>query len=171
VLLHPSAQRPRVTPGALGPLARVLGGIAQADVLGIFGRENVFAATLWPLTDTNDYTWGGFEMYRNYDGNGGAFGDTRIQAQTSDSAQTSVYASVDGTSPDRMVVVAINRTASARTAALRLWHTVRYTQAQVYTLTTAGSQPRAAGTLTLDQVNALQYTMPAYSVSTLVFTR
>ena len=168
---HFPGTRIAITEYNYGGNTHISGGIAQADVLGIFGRENVFAATLWPLTDTNDYTWGGFEMYRNYDGNGGAFGDTHIQAQTSDSAQTSVYASVDAASPDRMVVVAINRSASARTAALRLWHTVRYSQAQVYTLTSAGSQPRAAGALTLNQVNALQYTMPAYSVSTLVFTR
>jgi hypothetical protein len=154
-----------------GGSTHISGGIAQADVLGIFGRENVFAATYWPIVDDNDYIWGGFEMYRNYDGAGGAFGDTHIQAQTSDSAQTSVYASVDAASPDRMVVVAINRTAGARSAGLRIWHTAGFSRARVYRLTSASSQPQAAGEIMLNQVNALQYTMPAYSVSTLVFTR
>ena len=148
----------------------ISGGIAQADVLGIFGREGLFAATFWPLSSDNSYTWGGFEMYRNFDGAGGAFGDTAIAATSSDTAQTSVYASVDAATPNRVVVVAINRTASARTAALRIWHTVALGKAKVYTLTAANSQPQAAGQVTLTQQNALQYTMPALSVSTLVFT-
>lgn len=168
---HNPGTRIAVTEYNYGGNTHISGGIAQADVLGIFGRENVFAATYWPLGSDNDYTWGGFEMFRNFDGAGGAFGDTHIEAQTSDSAQTSVYASLDAASPDRMVVVAINRTAGTRTAALRVWHNVQYSHAQVYTLTSAGSQPRAASTITLSQVNALQYAMPAYSVSTLVFTR
>ena len=32
----------------------ISGAIAQADVLGIFGREGLFAATLWPLESNND---------------------------------------------------------------------------------------------------------------------
>lgn len=148
----------------------ISGGIAQADVLGIFGREGLFAANLWRLSDNNSFTWGGFEMYRNFDGAGGAFGDTSIQATSSDTTQTSVYASVDAATPNRVVVVAINRTAAARTAGLRIWHTVALKKAKVYTLTSANSAPQAAGTITVNSTNALQYTMPAYSVSTLVLT-
>ena len=148
----------------------VSGGIAQADVLGIFGREGVFASAFWALSSDNSYTWGGFEMFRNFDGSGGAFGDTSIQAASSDTAQTSVYASVDAGTPNRVVIVAINRTASARTTALRIWHTVTLGKAQVYTLSAASSQPQYAGQVNLSLTNALQYTMPAYSVSTLVLT-
>jgi len=153
----------------------ISGGIAQADVLGIFGREGLFAANLWRMSDEehnfdHSFTWGGFEVYRNFDGQGGAFGDTSIQATSSDTTKTSVYASVDASTPNRMVVVVINRTATAQTASLRIWHTLSFSTAKVYTLTSANSKPQAAGTLTLSQKNALQYTMPAYSVSTLVFT-
>ena len=49
-------------------------------------------------------------MYLNYDGAGGQFGDTSIDADTSNIANSAVYASVDSTDPNRMVVVAINRT-------------------------------------------------------------
>jgi len=109
-------------------------------------------------------------MYRNFDGAGGTFGDTAILAQNSDTAQASVYASVDASTPNRVVVVAINRTTSARTAALRIWHTVTLGKANVYTLTAASSQPQAAGQIHLTQKNALQYSMPPLSVSTLVLT-
>lgn len=148
----------------------ISGGIAQADVLGIFGREGLFAAAFWPLADNNDYTWGGFEMFRNFDGAGGAFGDTSIQAQGSDTAQASVYASVDAANPNRLVVVAINRSAAARTAAVRIWHTVALGKGRVYALTAASSQPQAAAPITLSQKNALQLSLPPLSVSTLVLT-
>jgi hypothetical protein len=37
----------------------ISGGIAQADVLGIFGREGVFAATLWPTANVAAVPYGG----------------------------------------------------------------------------------------------------------------
>ena len=64
----------------------ISGAIAQADVLGIFGREGLFAATLWRLTANNSFIYGGFEMFRNYDGANGSFGDTSIRATNSDSS-------------------------------------------------------------------------------------
>jgi len=146
----------------------ISGGVAQADVLGVFGREGLFAATLWPMTNSFDYVKGGFEMYRNFDGTNGSFGDTSIKAGNSDAVRTSVYASVDQGKPNRMVLVMINRTGSARSAAIQIWHTKRFNTAQVYQLTSAGSAPQAAGTINLSQTNALQYSLPAYSVTTMV---
>ncbi|HMP07701.1 MAG TPA: glycoside hydrolase family 44 protein, partial [Lacipirellulaceae bacterium] len=51
----------------------ISGGVAQADVLGIFGREGVFAATLWPLASgaQSQFTAGAFKMYLDYDGPAG----------------------------------------------------------------------------------------------------
>lgn len=146
----------------------ISGGVAQADVMGVFGREGLFAATLWPMTNNFDYVKGGFEMYRNFDGANGRFGDTSIKAGNSDTVRTSAYASVDQGKPNRMVLVMINRTGSARTAGVQIWHTTRFNTAQVYRLTAASSAPQAAGTISLSQTNALQYSMPAYSVTTMV---
>ena len=97
----------------------ISGGIAQADVLGVFGREGVTAAALWPAAQV--YAWNdpdgscdgpetcatlayrclfaAFKSFLDYDGKGGHFGDTSISAQTSHVAETSVYASVDSSSP------------------------------------------------------------------------
>src|SRR5690606_17211546 len=91
----------------------ISGGIAQADVLGIFGRENVFAATLWKLGSTgHSFIYGGFEMFRDYDGANGSFGNTAIHASNTDTASTSVYASMDAGVPGRMVIVCINKSNS-----------------------------------------------------------
>ncbi|MBC7814430.1 MAG: endoglucanase A [Burkholderiales bacterium] len=146
----------------------ISGGIAQADVLGIFGRDGVFAANLWPLGGSHAYIHGGFEMFRNFDGFNGSFGNTAIQAASTDMVNTSVYASVDAGNPNRVVVVAINKLGVANSAAIRVWHTTRLNKVKVYTLTSASSQPQVGGPITIRQLNAFQYIMPAHSVSTLV---
>ena len=64
----------------------ISGAIATADVLGIFGREEVGLATLWLLRPParESFTWPASARHRNFDGAGGAFGDTSVSATTSD---------------------------------------------------------------------------------------
>lgn len=87
----------------------VSGGIAQADVLGIFGKYDVYSAQLWPLNSTVSYFQSAFRIYRNYNGAGRGIGDTYVQSSTSDSINTSVYASIDGTSDSTLHLVVINK--------------------------------------------------------------
>jgi hypothetical protein len=143
----------------------ISGAIAQADVLGIFGREGVFAANIW---GGGSYINAAFNMYLNYDGTGGTFGDTSIDADTSNISQSALYASVDSTDPNRMVVVAINRTANPITTGIAVTHDRIFGHADVYQLTSASPNPQAVADIELDLLNAFQYTMPAYSVTTLV---
>ncbi len=147
----------------------ISGGIAEADVLGIFGYQGLFAAAMWPLAATSPYIFGGFAMYRNYDGNGATFGDTSVDSTTSAVDTSSVYASVSSTAPTNVVVVAINKNTTAMTAGITLTHDVHLPHADVYTLTSAGSSP-VKGTV-IDEVatNAYHYAMPPMSVTTLVF--
>jgi Glycoside hydrolase family 44/Bacterial Ig-like domain (group 2) len=178
IAAHYPGTRIAITEYWYGRGGDITGAIAQADVLGIFGREGVFAATLWPLARVDEvwggsaaaaYAWvfGAFRMFRDYDGAGGSFGDVGFSAQTSDVANTSVYASLDPADPGRVVVVAINKSASAKTAAIRLTHHVALTKAEVYTLTSASSSPVRQADRTVAQ-NAFLYPMPARSVTTLV---
>jgi hypothetical protein len=157
----------------------VSGAIAQADALGIFGREGVFAATVWPSVDVNGlysgnfttayrYLFGAFDMFRDYDGAGHAFGNTSVSASTSDRVKSSVYASVDADNPSRMVIVAINKATSAQSAAISISHGFRFTTAQVFTLTSASSAPVRGADVTIAQPNAFTYSMPAQSITTLV---
>ena len=158
--------------------ADVSGGIAQADVLGIFGREGVFAAALWPHAnlavyggDPNrayGYVFGGFRMFRDYDGRGGAFGDLGLAATSSDAVKSSVYASLDSRDPGRAVVVAINKTGAPLRAAITLSNARLFRSTEVYTLTSASPEPQREADLALSQRNAVVYTMPPMSVTTLV---
>jgi hypothetical protein len=147
----------------------ISGGIAQADVLGVYGREGIFAASTWLMSQTNTFLFAGFAMYRNYDGQGGAFGDTSISAADSDAVKTSVYASVASGGAPQVIVVAINKTTSALVAGIPITHTAMLGGADVYTLTSAAPAPKKGAALTAVATNAFSYTMPPRSVTTLVF--
>jgi hypothetical protein len=147
------------------------GGIAQADFLGILGREGVFAANWWDLGNGSSFVNAAFNMYVNYDGAGAQFGDTSVAGSTDNNASSAIYASVDSTDPNRMVVVAINRTGSSQTTGIAVTHDRIFDHAQVYQLTAGVSAAPImthAPDIALDLLNAFQYTMPAWSVSTLV---
>jgi hypothetical protein len=145
----------------------ISGGIAQADVLGIFGRDGVFAANQWPLQDNEPFVRGAFSIYRDFDGNKSSFGDTSIYATTSNVPDTSVYASLDSTDANRLVLVAINKTANPITAAFTLQHAPSLNRASIYQLAGASASPQAAGTINLHDPAHFNYRMPPYSVSTL----
>lgn len=151
-----------------GGATQISGGIAEADVLGIFGREGVFAATEWPMAGSEPFIVGGLRMYRNYDGSGGHFGDTSVHAATSDVVQSSVYASVDAGHPERMVVIAINKADTMQSAGIAITHTHRFTTAHTYTLTSAGATPVHGADVAITATNAFVYAMPPLSVTTLV---
>lgn len=147
--------------------ADISGGIAEADVLGIFGREGLYAANEWALAQNESFIAGAFQMYRNFDGQGGTFGDTSIKASTSDVANSSVYASIDSTNPNVMIVVAINKTGQAQPATLQLSHVAPGATATAYKLTSGSANPQSAGQFTISDPSNFSYTMPAYSVTTM----
>ena len=175
-----------------GAGGHISGAIAQADVLGVFGREGVFAASVWLTSQTNTFLFDAFAMYRNYDGRGGAFGDTSIRATTSSVDSRTAYGSVDCGDPARVVVVSINKHAAPLTdavcrggsptvvvvsinkhaAPLVASITVKHTSptaADVYVLTEASGTPTHTGSLAAVDANAFSYTMPAQSLPTIVF--
>ncbi|MFN8010703.1 MAG: glycoside hydrolase family 44 protein [Holophagaceae bacterium] len=153
----------------------ISGGLAQADTLGAFGREGVFAANLWPLTSNRAFSYGAFRLYRNYDGSGGAFGDTSFSATASDNAMGSVYGSLDAGNPARVVAVLLNKDTLPRTAGLALTHTQLFGHVEVYQLTAASpvsggsAVPQRQADVPLTLRNALRLTLPAWSATVLVF--
>ncbi|HOQ45110.1 MAG TPA: glycoside hydrolase family 44 protein [Bryobacteraceae bacterium] len=87
------------------------GALAQADVLGIFGREGLDLATLWGPPRANRPAAFAFRMYLNYDGNGSRFGDTSVEATSSDQDLLSIYAAERG-SDSALTIMVINKTAT-----------------------------------------------------------
>jgi hypothetical protein len=147
--------------------AHVSGAIAQADVLGILGREGIFAAALWHLGRTDDRTiHAAFAMYRNYDGKGGAFGDTGLGVSGGDPARASLYASVDG--QQRTVLVAINKTEAPLPLKVGLKDLPKAKTAAVYRLSSAAAKPVAMEDAALADPASLSIELPPLSVSTIV---
>lgn len=156
----------------------ISGGVAEADVLGTFGKYGVYSAQEWPLASNESFILGAFRMFRNYDGHSGSFGDTSISAtSTGNTADTSIYAASDSAHPGRLTLVAINESTGALAAKIALQNAAAtYSSFDVYQLT-SGSALSSDGTSILPTfvgtfpISALwSYTMPAESVSTIVLT-
>jgi fibronectin type 3 domain-containing protein len=148
----------------------IAGTIAQADNLGIFGSQGVFAANFWPPNGTYSYALGGFRAFRDFDGAGANFGDTSLQATSSNVQNVMVYASSDSARPGRFVFVAINRSTGSQVTAisgLALSGT-----AELYQMMATSAQgqnpvePVSIGTMTVSGAT-LTITLPALSVTTI----
>ena len=97
-----------------GAPSHITGGIAIADVLGIFGKYGLYFASHWGPLD--GFVGAAYALYRNYDGKGSSFGDVHIRATTGDVTDCTVYASLASTGPGEFHVVLINKNFSRSVA-------------------------------------------------------
>ncbi len=149
-----------------GALDDINGALAQADLLGIFGREELDAANLWgPPTPTDPGAFA-FKIYRNYDGIGGTFGETSVQAISGDQSQLALYAAVR--SDLNLTLIAINKTANdlssqvslanfSAGAAAKVW---RYSAAQLSAIVAQADIPVSG--------NSISAVFPTNSITLLV---
>ena len=148
----------------------IAGTIAQADNLGIFGAQNLFAANLWPLNSSSPYILAGYRAFRDFDNANSNFGDTSLQSTSSSVTNVVVYASTDSTTPRRVVFVAINRSSSTQVTAIN-GQSLSGT-AHLFQMTASSAQgqspiqPIPAGTQ-LVSGTSLTVTLPALSVTTI----
>ncbi len=150
-----------------GALDHINGALAQADVLGIFGREGLDLATLWGPPTTSQPGAFAFRMYRNYDGLGSGFGNVSRKATSADPGALAIYAA-QRSSDNALTVMVINKTASALTSSISLTGFAPASTAAVYRYSGAlfGAIERAADqAVTAEGFNA---TLPANSITLLV---
>jgi hypothetical protein len=102
-----------------GALDDVNGALAQADVLGIFGREGLDLATLWSPPSSGQPGAYAFRMYLDYDGAGGKFGETSVRAQSADQSQLAIYGATRG-SDGALTLMLVNKTGSSLTSQITL---------------------------------------------------
>ncbi|HSP16799.1 MAG TPA: glycoside hydrolase family 44 protein [Thermoanaerobaculia bacterium] len=70
------------------------GATAQADILGIFGREALDLAARWTSPPAGSNVYNAFKMYRNYDGAHSKFGDISVSASGPDPDNVSTFAAL-----------------------------------------------------------------------------
>jgi hypothetical protein len=122
-----------------GALDSMNGALAQADVLGIFGREGVDLATLWAPPSSSQPGAFAFRMYRNYDGQGGTFGDTSVRATSADQGQLAIYAAQRG-GDSALTLMIINKSTGSLTSQISLAGFTSSGTAQVYRYSAADAQ-------------------------------
>ena len=83
------------------------GGIAMADVLGIFGKYGLYMSNYWG--SDRPYVSAAYKIYRNYDGNNSTFGDIKVYASIADKQNSSIYASVSGHNDSKLHLIVINK--------------------------------------------------------------
>jgi len=120
-----------------GAESYINGATAQADILGIFGREGLDLATRWTTPDPTTPTYKAMKMFRNYDGNGSSFGDTSVNATGPNPDNVSTFAAIRS-SDGALTVFVINKqlTASA-TATINITNRLLGGSGQVWQLTSA----------------------------------
>jgi len=145
----------------------ITGAIAQADILGIFGREALDLATVWPntLTPQNPAAFS-FMIFLNYDGNGSQFGNTSVSASSSNPDVLSIFAAQRTDSA--LTVLVLNKTTSPITDSISLANFNPAETAQVWQYTTANSAAIMRQSDLSSSGTTLNATFPAYSMTLLV---
>ena len=147
----------------------ISGALAQADVLGIFGRQNLFAATNFGLGPDDIGQMAGFRAFINYDGQGAKFGDLALPVRGETAENNSVYASLDAKNPRRLTIVAINKTNQATPMTFKPANFAA-TKARAFAVTTDALSKALPATVKMRGTTIL-YTAPALSVTTIELTR
>jgi hypothetical protein len=122
-----------------GAEAAINGATAQADILGIFGREGLDLATRWTIPVATTPTYKAMKMYRNYDGNKSGFGEISINATGPNPDNVSVFAA-QRSSDGALTVMVINKQLTAgATASVTFTNCLLAGTGQVWQLTSANS--------------------------------
>jgi hypothetical protein len=151
-----------------GALDSINGALAQADVLGIFGREGLDLATLWAPPSNSQPGAYAFRMYRNYDGQGGAFGDMGVRASSADQGHLAIYAARRG--DGALTLMIVNKSANSLTSQINLANFTSSGAAQVYRYSAAALQQIARQP---DQPvgSSFSATFPASSITLMVLPK
>jgi PKD repeat protein len=149
-----------------GAESHINGATAQADILGIFGREGLDVAARWTTPDASTPTYKAMKIYRNYDGNKSTFGDVSVSATGPNPDNVAVFAA-QRSSDNAVTVMVISKYLSGSTSvSVNLNNFPASGVAQVYQLTSANTIAHLAD-LTLSGSTA-NFTAPAQSITLLV---
>lgn len=138
-------------------------GITEADVLGIFGREGLDFANMWTVPMPPAPVLAAFQIFRNYDGQGGQYGDVAVESDSSNQGALSVYGA-QRSSDQALTVLVINKTTQPIATTLSLANFSAAT-ASVFSYSganLAGVLPAGEVGVAADQID---YTYPAYSAT------
>ena len=142
------------------------GATAQADILGIFGREGLDLAARWTTPASSTPTYKAIKLYRNYDGMKSGFGDVSVAATAPDPDSLAAFGalrSADGS----LTVMVINKVFSGNTpVTLQLDNFSPGNLAQVWQLTSSATINRLTDAIV--SANQCTFSLPSQSITLLV---
>jgi len=144
------------------------GAIAQADVLGIFGREGLDYGIRWQTPEAATPTFKAMKLYRNYDGQKSAFGDTSVSCGVPDPDQLSAFAA-ERSSDGALTVMVLNKALTDTPVTLSLAGFKPAETAQRWQLTASNTIVRLAD-LSVSSAG-LSASVPAQSITLLVLPK
>ncbi len=143
------------------------GATTQADIYGIFGREGLDLGARWTTPATTTPTYKAMKMYRNYDGNRSAFGDTSVQATSTANADNLSVFAAERSSDGALTVMVVSKVLSGvSSVTLNLSNFGPGAAAQAWQLTSGNAINRLADVVVSGQ--SLTATVPAQSVTLFV---
>ena len=150
------------------------GALAIADVLGIFGREELYSAAYWTYPKLNSPGFYAFKMYTNYDDQGsrfgGADGGSSIQASSDDPSWVTSYAAMNSAG-NQLYLMLINKDPEqVATTKIALDGFPYQPSAELYRYGNDNSNGVRQDQF-LAQSGDLRLTLPAYSITLLVLDR
>lgn len=159
-----------ITEYSWGGDSTMSGAVAQADVLGIFGRTGLDLANRWTTPPTGSPVYQAIKLYRNYDGLGSAFGDTSVRATVANPDNVAAFAA---TRPDGATTIMLLNKYVTGSTPVSLSVAGRASSgtgepAQVWQLA-GGTTKRLSDASVMD--NKASLTLPAQSVTLLVLPK
>jgi hypothetical protein len=141
------------------------GATAQADILGIFGREGLDLATRWATPASNTPTYLAMKMFRNYDGNRSTFGDTSVQTTVPNPDDLDAFAAVRSSDGALTAMVINKNITNATPVTLIISNLIVTGSAQVWQLAGGNLSQLANAGVTNGMLNVV---LPSQSVTLFV---
>lgn len=150
------------------------GATAQADVLGIYGREGLDFATRWTVAENTSttpptpyVTYLASQIYRNYDGEKSGFGDNSVYATVADPDNLSAFAA-QRSSDDALTLMVINKQQGSTPVVLNVANWKSGATAQVWQINSASQTSiTQLGNATVTN-NQIWTTVPSQSITLFV---
>ncbi len=127
-----------------GAEAHINGATAQADILGIFGREGLDMAARWTTPAAATPTYRAIKMYRNYDGNRSTFGDISVRAAGPDPDTMVPFAAVRSADGALTIMVVTKSFSGSTATTISIANFVAGASAQAWQLTANNTITRLA---------------------------
>ncbi|MBI3650163.1 MAG: cellulase [Acidobacteria bacterium] len=158
--------RTAITEYNWGAENHINGATAQADILGIFGREGLDLANRWTTPEAATPTYKAIKMYRNYDGNKSTFGDTSVAAQVANPDNLAAFAALRNTDGALTVMVIGKPLSGATPTTIQLANFAEQGITEVWQLTAANTITRLTDIAFSD--SKININIPPQSITLLV---